>query len=126
MTDYVLPDPTQAKLDELKTSVDDVNTIVSNTFYQTVSVLPQGVCKGVQTGYASGVASGGSGEDDGYYDVTITAVTTTKALVLLHQTVASGAYRYCGRLTSTTNLRISTSGGNGSTVAVRWYVIEFY
>lgn len=95
-------------------------------YLDTIPTLPTGVCKNVQTGYASSSASGGSGEDSGYLDITITSVATTKTFVLLHTTLVSQNYRYSGRLTSSTNLRISTSGGSGSTVAVRWYVIEFY
>lgn len=89
--------------------------------------------KSIQTGYASSTApSSGSGEDTKYLDVTISAVTAAKSVVMFEGGAgpsASAAMSYAStnkctyRLTSSTNLRIS----NFSQTAIvgRWQVVEY-
>jgi hypothetical protein len=81
--------------------------------------------KSIQTGYRGGaLASSGTGEDLYYADITLgTAVTVAKTFVIL-QHAATTNNSGTGRVTSTTNLRLSRSDSNGMTC--RYYVVEFY
>ena len=100
--------------------------------------------KSIQTGYVNtNSITGGGGEDAGYINVTISAVTTAKCEVSFvggfvfgtdGLTAAMGksgsgfAYSPTVRLTSTTNLRISMPGDNTITtgrIAGRWQVVEY-
>lgn len=93
----------------------------------------------IQTGYVSASTTGGSaGEDRYYYDVTITSVTTSKAVpdffgsvnyapygaVSAYSDTVAFYYICFPRLTSATNLRLSSNSGSGTLIAGRWYVIE--
>lgn len=99
--------------------------------------------KSIQSGFvASGTLSSGSGEDAKYIDVTISAVTTSKCAVQFDGgfggSASAGAYFVStgtsavtiiasARLTSPTNLRISTSSSNSNitNLAGRWQVVEY-
>lgn len=93
------------------------------------------VIQSIQTGYASTTsASSGSGEDGRYLDVTISSVTTTKCMVLIYglggsssgSAITSGSSNVVSaRLTSPTNLRLSTPGGAFSNIYARWTVVEY-
>jgi hypothetical protein len=96
----------------------------------------------IQEGYV-GIASGlssGSGQDKFYYDVTISAVDTTKAVATVvgsfsftangegtyYANYASSAIVPYARLTSSTNLRIHTGNPNGSPrLMCSWKVVEY-
>ena len=74
----------------------------------------------IQTNYRSTTAgTTGSGEDSKYTDVTITAVTMSKAYCYLQ----GDASQIC-RLFNSTTLRISSPAG-GTLGGVRWTVVEF-
>lgn len=115
-----------------------------------MSVLSQfapfsgGGIKSIQTGYIAVVKTTGSGEDLGFADVGISAVTTAKSVpnfygILNNQGGPIEAmYSYDGagtgfasgiifpRLTSSTNLRLSSNfpTTTGSRINGRWYVVE--
>ena len=96
----------------------------------------------IQTGYLSGnVVSNGTGEDAHYCDVTISAVDITKCVILdddlsyagsaNNADILNGAdtergFNAHGRLTSSTNMRVSsTSAVNGFLMYGRYTIIEF-
>jgi hypothetical protein len=105
-----------------------------------------GGLKSFQTGYASTTAaSSGSGEDTRFLDVTISSVSTSKAIPCIFgsgqraDVALVAAYAYAGtltlgivlpRLTSSTNLRLSingdlgASGGTTTAIVGRWQVAE--
>jgi hypothetical protein len=109
-----------------------------------------GGLKSFQTGYANTTnATSGSGEDARYLDVTISSVSTTKAIPCVYGTAmavnffgfaasmyffASGAQGNPGmllpRLTSSTNLRLSCNidvgqwQGTNTAITGRWQVAE--
>lgn len=94
-----------------------------------------GGLKSYQTGFVSTTSfSTGSGEDARYVDVTISSVDTAKAFVLFQgawDSTTSAAMTRAGgrdatyRLTSATNLRISTNSITGTAALVgRWQVVE--
>jgi hypothetical protein len=96
----------------------------------------------IQTGYSyanAGGMSSGSTQDFQYVDITISSVTTSKAVPdafgAITQSVGGSpaAYYTSGsvttvvlpRLTSATNLRLSNNYGDYSGgIAARWYVVE--
>lgn len=98
------------------------------------------VIKSIQTGYVNNSSlTTGTGEDNKYVDVTVSAVTTAKVVVLPFQggfggtalaaaakTLSSSVDTYIPtcRMTSTTNLRISTIG-NPSFLVGRWVIVEY-
>jgi len=102
-----------------------------------------GGIKSIQTGYINATATSGTAgdQDERYIDTTISSVNTSKAVSDVFGT-ASGSSNAAGyfffgtsertsslrpRLTSATNLRISTYGtnqGGTPTILCRWYVIE--
>lgn len=94
---------------------------------------PTSPIKSIQTGYASSAAlSSGSGEDAKYLDVTISAVTAAKSVVMFDggagsSTSAATSYNSTNkctyRLTSSTNLRISNL--IQTAIAGRWQVVEY-
>jgi len=105
-----------------------------------------GGLKSFQTGYAAtSSASSGSGEDTRFLDVTISSVSTSKAIPCMFGSAMradianAAAYTLAGtialgivmpRLTSSTNLRLSVTtdfGAPGSTTTAilgRWQVAE--
>jgi hypothetical protein len=103
-----------------------------------------GGIKSIQTGYLNYVnaSSGTTGtEDERFFDVTISAVSTGKAVPDFFGTSGSSAstsgYYFVStnsltssvrpRFTSGTNLRLSTFGnfqGGSPAISGRWYVIE--
>lgn len=114
-----------------------------------MSVLSQfapfagGSIKSIQTGYSVITKTTGTGEDTSYGDVTISAVTTAKSVpnfygILSNTGVTEAQYSFDGggsgfiaglifpRLTSTTNLRLSSNLSVGATSRIngRWYVVE--
>lgn len=74
----------------------------------------------IQTGYAASLPGAGAGEDNYYLDVTVSAVVIAKTLVIV-QSVEQAGSAISGRMTSTTNLRVS----GGEFARGRWYIIEF-
>lgn len=88
---------------------------------RTLTAAPS-VIKSRQEGYLSAAATtAGSGEDNKYKDVAISAVDPAKALIGVS---ACDLTVWAVRLTSSTNLRFGTAGGANS-VTARWVVIEF-
>ncbi len=85
------------------------------------------IVKLYQTGYvAVGASSGGAGEDYAYINVTVSSVNTAKCLVLVTGTDSTiGVPLLMGRLTSSTNLRLSLWNGAGN-INGRWQLVEFY
>lgn len=119
----------------------------TNTLASNLAAAASGgsVIKSIQTdAVATSSISTGTGEDTRFIDVTISAVTTAKCVVLFEGgwnnngtvDIAASYIRWSGtgasfniglctaRLTSTTNLRISTRLPCTS-MAGRWQVIEF-
>ncbi len=86
-------------------------------------IIQDTIIKSIQTGFTSGVASSGTGEDAKYKDVTITSVTTLKCRVDVQGSGNAGGALTC-HLTSATNLRISCPTGDTSILA-RWTVVEY-
>lgn len=79
--------------------------------------------KSVQTGYADGVnTTSGSGEDNRFVNVSINSVNTGKCILSI---MMLNDVFYTTRLTSNTNLRVSTVN-NSLQLTFRWYVYEFY
>ena len=93
-----------AKLDNLDATISGISAVQS-----------------IQTDYLSAIGAAGSGEDGAFRNVTISSVNTSKSIVLIHND------QFCstGRLTSSTNLRISFPGGGSPSMRCRWWVIEF-
>jgi hypothetical protein len=99
-----------------------------------------GGLKSFQTGYGGGVITTGSGEDQGFFDITISSVNTAKAIPggfggsgQNSGLTNSNLYFYQGgntlasvmmRLTSSTNLRLSSPGGAIGGIVARWQVAE--
>ena len=94
----------------------------------------------IQTGHVeTGTLSTGSGEDDKYVDVTISAVVVANCSVTIHgaatdNAVSNGAVYSRGTivsgpptaiLTSTTNLRIATTISTATSILARWEVVEY-
>ena len=100
-----------------------------------------GGLKSVQGGYASGTAALGStasgDQDSRYVDVTISAVDVAKAVPLVRggwgasssaaglQSGSTASSVPFARLTSATNLRLSTPLGANNAYAIQWTVVEF-
>jgi len=85
-----------------------------------------GAINSVQTGYVNAAGTAGAGEDTRFIDTTITAVNTAKSIVIVQPAGSTGAgspYGFTGRLTSTTNVRVSSV--IAASVQARWYVVEF-
>lgn len=104
----------------------------------TFTQFTGGGLKSYQTGHVSSTsASSGTGEDARFVDVTISAVDTAKAFVYFvggfsngpnNTTLKSGptaVYEATARLTSSTNLRISTHVAAPTHMEGRWQVLEF-
>jgi len=96
-----------------------------------------GGLKSFQTGYVSTTTlTTGTGEDVRYVDVTVSSVDTTKCFAVFeggfssstnNSMVKSGgntAFDATVRLTSSTNLRISTNYADAAVVG-RWKILEF-
>jgi len=77
----------------------------------------------IQTGYVSGSGTTGSGEDTRYIDTTISAVSTSKSVVIWQTATDEGFVMTTARLTSTTNVRCSARTSNS--VHGRFYVVEY-
>lgn len=117
------------KLDFLDVAVSGraaAATAVSNADYTAARaakldsvILTSVLASSIQTGYTNSLPNASSGEDNYYTDVAISAVVIAKSLVLC-MSIEAG-HVMSGRLTSTTNLRISGS----ISARGRWYVIEF-
>ena len=92
----------------------------------TSSLLGGGGIKSIQTGYVDAI-NAGTGEDVGYADATISAVVIAKSVVLVqgYSTAATGNTHLTGRLTTTTNVRISSPDNGSYNIRARYYVIEF-
>lgn len=101
------------------------------TLEADIAALVSGRVKSIQTGYFGGSAlSSGAAEDTRYMDVSITAVDAAKSVALVNG--ISGGVNYgtgsglvTARLTSSTNVRLSTPA-NVSFIYARWTVVEFY
>jgi hypothetical protein len=105
-----------------------------------------GGIKSIQTGYVAVVGTSttsGSGEDSRFINVTISAVNTAKSVPAItgsgnRQTTLQTVYvgqadftmpQILPRLTSSTNLRLSTNCpsiefGDTPSISGRWYVVE--
>lgn len=95
------------------------------------------VIQSIQTGYVSGANTTGTGEDLRYIDVTISAVTIAKCVLeavggsasnegnSFFRGGATAATELSPRLTSTTNLRLSSSSAGGANISGRWTVVEY-
>lgn len=90
--------------------------------------------KSQQTGYTTigSLPSSGSGIDNRYYDITLgTEVNDTKCVIDVRgYSTNEGNYNpglLAARLTSTTNLRLSSGGStNSGAYGCRWTVTEFF
>ena len=122
-----------AKIDNLDAAMSSrapASTAVSNANYTPAraalldGIIQTSVIKSIQTGYISQSGIAGSGEDLYYQDRTITAVDISKCIVIVQGVDDSGGMSkmVTGRLTSTTNVRVSSSVAS---VTGRWYVVEF-
>lgn len=97
------------------------------------AAIQTSVIQSVQTGSFNGFNLTGTGEDANYKDITISAVTVAKSIVLMQGSFTSNPgtelYTCLGRLTSTTNLRVSSKSvmdtSSGNVPYVRWTVVEF-
>ncbi len=125
-------------LDNTITSRAPASTALSTAYWTNAragyldnlaSAVPSSFIQSIQTGYSAGSSgSSGSGEDQHYLDITISAVVVAKSIVLLQDFSDSSGIWFVtsGRLTSTTNLRIGTIGsGFSSAFYGRWVVVEF-
>ena len=102
-----------------------------------------GGLKSFQTGYIGIGASGGSGEDTCFTDVTISAVTVAKSIAGFYGACSNNGFTQAfyaldtssgaasgivfPRLTSTTNIRLSSNtpfAGASSRLSGRWQVAE--
>jgi hypothetical protein len=99
-----------------------------------------GGLKSFQTGYGGGTVSYSSGEDAAFFDITISSVNTAKAIpggvasagqnggltnANLFKFFGDNAYAdVMMRLTSSTNLRLSTTSVVIGGVVARWQVAE--
>lgn len=97
-----------------------------------------GAIKSIQSGYVQADMTAGTGEDSSFVDITINPVSTAKTVLdvfgsasfvtnsagyIFNSTSTSNATAVLRpRLTSSTNLRISSRATN---ILCRWYVIEF-
>ena len=100
-----------------------------------------GGVKSIQTGFLNlpDWTGYGSGEDNAYYNVTLTAVDNTKCVVILdmvatnyygplsNPSTVNFSWLVTGRMTSTTNLRIGCMRGSSSYKPLgRYQVVEYY
>ena len=111
-------------LDKLDATISSRATpaTVWNYSSRTLTSVPSPIAS-IQTGFVSDSSPrAGSGEDNRYTDVTISAVTINKCMVIIQE--GHVEYNFTGRLISTTNLRISTRE-NVNAIQCRWYVIQF-
>lgn len=100
------------------TWTDALAAILGNTIQTTI------LSGNVQTGYVSGAGTSGTGEDTTYIDVTITAVAAIAKCKVEVMGAGGGnqsVNNLTARLTSTTNLRISSVSSGA--INARWYVI---
>lgn len=124
-----------AKIDNCDTTTSSrapAATAVSNADYTPArgallsGIIQNTVIASIQTGYVANSGTTGATEDDRYLDVAITAVSATNKCLVIVQGYDSNSDNVIliatGRLTSTTNLRLTSPG---TTVRGRWYVIEF-
>lgn len=96
-------------------------------YLDLLPALPTAFVRSVQTGFFNGASpSSGSGEDQRYNDVTVTAVLSTAKCLCFWQPAYDNTAVQTVRLTSTTNLRIAAKYSGTTTMSGRWYVIEFY
>ncbi len=80
--------------------------------------------KSLQTAYIDNPSrTGGSGEDVGYVDITISSVVMAKTLVWVHFT-GNQTYGLTGRLIDSTTLRVSRIVN--AAMYGRYYVVEFH
>jgi hypothetical protein len=114
-------------------------TSASIKAYIDAQVAAVAAVKQIITGYKNintGDWSTGSGEDNRYYDIDITAapfsgsaVTVANTAIHLNQlmyTATPNYYNVTARMTTTTNLRISSPvGAPTATVYVRPYIVEY-
>lgn len=94
-------------------------------------LYPSGGIKSIQTGFitrdstASNWVNGPTGEDDFYFDITISPVDVNKCMLDI-KGVNNLNYQYITyRLVDSTTLRIS-GGGNRYALNIRYYIYEFY
>lgn len=131
----------ETKVDTIDTVVDAIKVDTDAYLDAAISAIPTSNIASIQTGYVDVVSgsAGSPGEDYTYYNITISAVSaTTKCLCFFQGSAANSAvvnpgfyYNSGGpqgiptaRLTSTTNLRLS-SRSSLMEFSGRWYVVEF-
>lgn len=91
----------------------------------TSSLLGGANIKSIQTGYVTGNATS-TGEDSMYVDDTLSTAVVVANCVVIAQGYNSTEYgTLTGRVTSTTNVRLSFSGGQTGSIKGRYYVIEY-
>jgi hypothetical protein len=99
-----------------------------------------GGLKSYQTGYVSATPSDGSGEDNKFFDVTVSSVSTSKTMCSFagSGSISSRAMAYyslngaetqailSARMTSSTNLRLATSllSAAPTVMTGRWQIAE--
>jgi hypothetical protein len=100
-----------------------------------------GGIKSIQSGYIAGASTGGStstaDQDSRTWDVTVSSVDVNKVIILVDGSSSGSAggagrisgstdsFAVLGRMTSATNLRLSSTQANGSNIAARWQLVEF-
>ena len=116
---------TPTKAGYLDAAISSRSTLTANDVWgagtRTLTALPS-VIKSYQTGFAA-LSARGNGEDVRYNDITISSVDINKCIVIINYHGGNGVIGATGRLTSNTNLRISS--GSESGIYLRWQVIEF-
>lgn len=99
-----------------------------------------GGLKSYQTGYVSSGVTNGTGEDSRFFDVTVSSVNTSKTITSFDgsgtggggndamsyfSSTAAQIFIFAGRMTSATNLRLSTSTGFAvNNLRGRWQIAE--
>lgn len=85
--------------------------------------------KSIQSVYSSQATTNSSGEDLRFIDVTVAAVTDTTKCYCYAAGTVTATTNYSGaisaRMTSTTNVRLSTQASGASNIAARVYVVEY-
>lgn len=131
-----------AKIDNLDAAISTraaASTALSNATWTNAraakldSISATGVIKSIQTGFVSDLPTTSTGEDERYVNVTITAVTTSKSVVLIDgsRVVSSGTGGFSANLTArlidSTTLRVASFYMGATTVefGARWTVVEF-
>lgn len=91
----------------------------------TLTALIGGGIKSIQTGYVTGSTTG-TGEDLVYADDTVSAVVVANSVVFAFGSNTNfGGANLTGRMTSTTNVRVSDPINASGTIRARYYIVEY-